>query len=40
MEEEVKEAPKKDPFESLYKVLLKKPQGDVLVSRIKKLLES
>jgi hypothetical protein len=29
----------KDPFESLYKELLKKPQGDVMVARLKKFLE-
>jgi hypothetical protein len=29
----------KDPFEVLYKELLKKPQGDVMVARIKKFLQ-
>lgn len=27
-------------FEPLYEVLLKKPQGDVIVARIKKFLEN
>jgi hypothetical protein len=29
---------KKDPFEALYKALLKKPQGDVMVARLKAFL--
>ena len=33
-----KEAPQ-DPFEPLYEELLKKPQGEVIVARIKKFLE-
>jgi hypothetical protein len=28
----------KDPFETLYQELLKKPQGDVMVARIKAFL--
>jgi hypothetical protein len=37
-EELVTKVEPKDPFESLYTELLKKPQGDVMVARIKAFL--
>lgn len=38
-QKEVLKLEPKDPFEPLYKELLKKPQGDIMVARIKKFLE-
>jgi hypothetical protein len=37
-QKEVLKLEPKDPFEALYKELLKKPQGDVMVARIKAFL--
>ena len=37
-EEKPKVVAKKDIFDALYKELLKKPQGDVIVARIKAFL--
>jgi hypothetical protein len=39
-EKEVLKLEPKDPFEVLYKELLKKPQGDVMVARLKAFLKS
>lgn len=38
--EEVKQEKPKDPFEALYKALLKKPQGEVMVARLKAFLSN
>jgi hypothetical protein len=38
MKKEIKEETVKDPFEVLYNELLKKPQGDVMVARLKAFL--